>query len=230
MTPIPPSMPATPDPERALETPRLVLEPLTPAHAPALYPSLRDDRLYRFIPTDPPTSPTALATRYRRLATRRSPDGREAWLNWAMRRRNPPGPYVGTLEATVLPDRSAVIAYLVFVPDQRRGYAREGVAALLDHLLRDHPLDLIAAEVDTRNAASIALLAALGFARVATTRGADHFKGAPSDEHRYELRRPPASTLAPRQVVRSSSPASTPQLRETRKAPSPRIGRGRVGG
>jgi ribosomal-protein-alanine N-acetyltransferase len=45
----------------------------------------------------------------------------------------------------------------------------------------------VAAEIDTRNTASIHLVEALGFARVATTPGADFFKGAASDEYRYEL-------------------------------------------
>jgi RimJ/RimL family protein N-acetyltransferase len=43
------------------------------------------------------------------------------------------------------------------------------------------------AEMDTRNAASISLAEVLGFERVGTTLGADHFKGSVSDEHRYEL-------------------------------------------
>ncbi len=35
---------------------RLVLEPLLASHAQTLYTSLLDDRLYRYIPQDPPAS------------------------------------------------------------------------------------------------------------------------------------------------------------------------------
>ncbi len=47
---------------------------------------------------------------------------------------------------------------------------------------------VVTAEMDTRNAASVSLAEALGFVRVGTTPGADHFKDSVSDEYRYELR------------------------------------------
>jgi ribosomal-protein-alanine N-acetyltransferase len=100
----------------------------------------------------------------------------------------PRATYVGTLEATVFPNRSAYIAYTVFVPFWRQGYAREGCAHMLRHLLEDYGVRVVVAEMDTRNAASVSLVEALGFERVGTTLGADHFKGSVSDEHRYELR------------------------------------------
>jgi hypothetical protein len=87
-----------------------------PGTVPRLYQQLRNERLYRFIPQDPPASPQALEDRY-------------------------------------------------------EGY-RVGV---------------VAAEIDTRNVASIALVESLGFSRVAFEKGADHFKGSSSDEYRYEL-------------------------------------------
>ena len=178
----------TPSSEARLATPRLWLEPLVAAHAAPLYAPLDDERLYRFIPQDPPASSAALAARYHRLSSRRSPDGRERWLNWAMRLRQE-DVYVGTLEASVDPDRAAAdIAYTVFVPHQRRGYAREGLARVLDHLFEDHGVEVVAAQIDTRNTGSIALVEALGFARVGEQKGADAFKGTISDEYHYELR------------------------------------------
>jgi RimJ/RimL family protein N-acetyltransferase len=75
------------DPARILETPRLLLEPLVAEHAVLLYKSLLDSRLYQFIPGEPCASPEALEDRYRTLSFGRSPDGREAWLNWAMHLR-----------------------------------------------------------------------------------------------------------------------------------------------
>ena len=178
-------------PEKPLETDRLVLEPLRTAHAPKLYEHLLDRRLYTFIPQDPPASPKVLEERYRKLSTRRSPDGREAWLNWALRVRG--GGYAGLLEATVEADRIAYVAHTVFVPYQGTGFGAEGCRRLLRHLFEDYNVTAAVAEVDTRNAASIALVEALGFERVSFHKNADHFKDAPSDEYRYELRRPRSS-------------------------------------
>jgi ribosomal-protein-alanine N-acetyltransferase len=186
----------TPAEVKTLETERLLLEPLLPEHATLLFEGLADERLYRFIPSDPPESLEALETRYRKLSSRRSPDGSEVWLNFAMRLREgttpedgavPRATYVGTLEATVFPNRSAYLAYTVFVPFWRQGYAKEGCARMLSHLLEDYRVRVVVAEMDTRNAASISLAEVLGFERVGTTLGADHFKGSVSDEHRYEL-------------------------------------------
>lgn len=173
-------------PETPLETPRLSLEPLRPDHAPALYEPLQDESLYRFIPQNPPASPRVLEERHAALSSRRSPDGSEAWLNWAVRGRRS-GDYVGTLEATVKGDSLAFIAYMVFAAYRRRGIAAEACGRLLRHLFDDYGVGVVAAEIDTRNLASVALVESLGLRRVAFRKDADHFKGSPSDEYRYEL-------------------------------------------
>jgi [ribosomal protein S5]-alanine N-acetyltransferase len=174
-------------PEARLETERLFLEPILPAHAPVMYKRMQEEQLYRFIPQDPPDTPRALEDRYDFLSARRSPDGREAWLNWAVRERSS-GEYAGTLEATVYDKGTAIIAYMVFVPYQRRGIAAEACGRLLQHLFEDYRVGMVAAEIDTRNIASIALVENLGFERVGFQKDADHFKGSTSDEYRYEIK------------------------------------------
>ena len=174
-------------PEATLETPRLLLEPLLPTHAPMLFEQLQDERLYQYIP-QAPLAGRALQDRYEALSSRRSPDGSEAWLNWAVREKRS-GDYVGTLEATVEGDPLAYIAYMVFVTHQRRGLAAEACGRLISHLFEDYRVGVVAAEIDTRNAASIALVESLGFTRVAFVKDADQFKGSSSDEYRYELER-----------------------------------------
>jgi RimJ/RimL family protein N-acetyltransferase len=174
--------------EAVLKTPRLWIEPLIPAHAIRLYELLQDERLYEFIPQDPPASPQALEDRYVALSSRRSPDGREAWLNWALRGRRS-GDYAGVLEATAHENLTATLAYMIFAPYQRRGLAAEACSRLLAHLFEDYRVSAVAAEIDTRNVASIALVESLGFERVAFHKDADHFKGSSSDEYRYELRK-----------------------------------------
>lgn len=181
----------------SFQTERLLLDPLLPSHATALYPQLQDERLYRFIPQDPPVSLDALENRYRALSSRRSPDGHEAWLNWAMRLRGT-DVYVGTLQASVFSDRTASIAYLVFVPYQGQGFASEGLRRLVEHLTASG-IQRVAAEIDTRNMASIAVVERVGFERVEMHPQADFFKGAWSDEYRYELtpRRTPEDETCP---------------------------------
>jgi RimJ/RimL family protein N-acetyltransferase len=170
-----------------LTTNRLVLEPLVVSHARALYPLLRDERLYTYIPQEPPPSIEAVATRYGRLEARHAPDGRQVWLNWVAR-LGAGESYVGTFEATLNADRTALLAYMIFPQYQGQGYAREGGERVLDHLVRDHGVRLVVAEIDTRNRASIGVVESLGFVRVAERPAADFFKGTVSDEYRYEYR------------------------------------------
>ena len=173
-------------PESSLQTPRLLLEPLKEHHATLIYQKLQDERLYRYIPQNPPASLQTLKDRHVALSSRRSPDGREAWLNWAVRLLGS-GDYAGTIEATVHENLGATIAYTVFVPYQRQGFAAEACGRLLEHLFEDYRVGVAAAEIDTRNVASISLVESLGFRRVAFQKDADHFKGSSSDEYRYEL-------------------------------------------
>ena len=148
-----------------LETQRLVLEPIGPQHARTLFPLVADPRLYDFVDPRPPTSASELELRYRIWSRGVSPDGAELWLNWAARLRGSEE-YVGWFQATVRADRTAEIAYVTFVDHQRRGFAREGCTAVIAHLVRSHDVDTIAATVDPRNEASIALAKSLGMERM----------------------------------------------------------------
>lgn len=175
------------DAETSLETPRLVLEPLTLDHAISLLIGLQHCNLYRFIPQDPPHSLEELAERFRRLAARRSPDGSEGWLNWALRLAGT-STFVGTAQATVQLDKSAFIAYMIFAPFQRMGYGKEALGRVLQHLQKDYSIDRIIAEIDARNLASQSLARSLGLELIEIRRDVDFFKGNSSDEHHYEWR------------------------------------------
>ncbi len=141
---------------------RIVLEPLREAHATELFALLNDPELWRYTDDEPPQSLPALAARYRRLESRRSPDGRQQWLNWAV---VTPGGIAGFVQATIAQD-VAEIAYVVGARFQSRGIAREGVAAML-RLLRDEAgVSSYRATVDARNVRSVGLLQQLGFALV----------------------------------------------------------------
>ena len=149
--------------ERAVVTPRLRLEPLLPGHADAMFEGLRDPRLYAYTPDEPPVSRDALRARYARLATRRSPDGSEDWLNWAIADRRS-GAYLGYAQATIRGDGSAAIAYVLFTDAWGNGYAREAMRAVLRELAERRGCRRADASVEPANARSIAVLEALGFA------------------------------------------------------------------
>ena len=101
-------------------------------------------------------------------------------------RRREDGEYAGTVQATLLPEGTAFVAYVVFTRFQRRGYATEACRALIAYLEGELGVTTLVAEIDTRNLASIALVERLGFRLVSTTPDADFFKGGTSHEHRYE--------------------------------------------
>jgi RimJ/RimL family protein N-acetyltransferase len=174
------------DTEATLFTARLALELVWVEHAALLFTPLQDQRLYTYIPDDPPASLDALQNRYRRWERRASSDGREIWLNWAARLRAT-GEWIGAFQATIAENYHALLAYMIFLPYQRQGFAREGCQRVIERLANGYGVKVVAAEIDTRNAGSITLVESLGFQLVATTYGADMFKGTVSDEHRFEL-------------------------------------------
>ena len=128
------------DPEVGWRTERLEVEPLTVAHSPELAEALDDPSLHEFIGGSP-LSPTAMAQRNARLATRRSDDSSQVWANWVLRVRET-GEAIGTLQATLTAagpttgTSGAEVAWVVAPSAQGRGYASEAAASLVDRLRR----------------------------------------------------------------------------------------------
>lgn len=172
------------DPERILQTERLVLEPIKQRHATLLYPILQDIRIYQYIPQAPPASVAMLEQRYQKSERRLSPSGDEVWLNWAVYLKLT-GQYVGRLEASVLPNRNAYLAYVFGFQFWGNGYATEASQHILQLLFNDYDVTEVKSEVDTRNEASIRLLERLGFEQVEYRAAVDFFKGSSSDEYTY---------------------------------------------
>ncbi|TLU73767.1 GNAT family N-acetyltransferase [Lichenicoccus roseus] len=169
------------------ELPSIDLEHLRRDHAAEMFEGLADPAGYRFLASDPPASVAALRSRYGRLATGSLADDGETWLNWVVRSRAS-GALVGYTQATI-GGRIGDIGYHVFPACWRQGFATAALRATLDELFRAVAVDEVHAFVDTRNSASIALLAKLGFERLRTIVGADHFKGGRSDEYEFLLAR-----------------------------------------
>jgi [ribosomal protein S5]-alanine N-acetyltransferase len=176
-------------PVETLHTPRLVLEPRRAAHADALYPILADPR-QREYHDDDPVSLDALRERFRKRESRRSPSGREQWLNWVIVMREAESDAIGFVQATVLEDRRAWVAYQVATGHWGRGIATEAVRTMVSHLAAGYGVTQWMATVDRRNERSCRLLDRLGFAR-ADDADAAAMGVAPGD-WLYRLQRPGA--------------------------------------
>jgi ribosomal-protein-alanine N-acetyltransferase len=148
---------------RALAAPGLSLEPQTAAHAEAMFAVLSDPAIYRF-ENQPPPSLVWLRARFARLKSRRSPDGRERWLNWMIRCES--GELAGYVQATVRRDGSAAIAYVLGSAFWGRGLGRRATAAMIAELVAAHRVLRLEAVVLAANHRSIRLLRSLGFTAV----------------------------------------------------------------
>ena len=150
---------------QTLHTKRLTLAPLLVAHADALYPILADPRQLEYLDEGAPASPGALRERYRKLESRRSADGREHWLNWALLLRQDDDNAIGFVQATVQQDRRAWVAYEVAHARWGQGFATEATRVMVEHLIAHYAVTQCMATVDRRNQRSWRLLERLGFVR-----------------------------------------------------------------
>lgn len=154
---------AAPPRPLAFETPRLVVTPLVVDDADAMAHVLGDASLYTFIGGEPPTR-DALRARYTRFVVGASPCGRERWLNGIVRTRAG-GEAVGTVQATVLQGGAeARLAWVVGVPWQGRGYAKEAAAGLAAWLAAEPGIAVLTALVHPAHEASRAVARHLGLA------------------------------------------------------------------
>ncbi|MFI7039198.1 GNAT family N-acetyltransferase [Microbispora rosea] len=139
---------------------RLTLRPLTAQDADEMAEVLAGEELYAFIGGAAPTLPE-LRARYAALEARRSPDGRQEWLNWIIR-RDTDGRAVGYVQATVVDEgRRAEVAWVVGTAWQGRGYASEAAAALAAWL-RARGVARIEAHIHPDHHASMAVAGRIG--------------------------------------------------------------------
>lgn len=145
---------------RTLTTDRCTLEPQLASHADAMFAVLSDPAIYEF-ENAPPPSVDMLRERFRRLASRQSPDGREQWLNWVLRLPN--GDLAGYVQATVLPGGLAWVAYELASWHWRQGIGSAAVRGMLQELVHSHGVHTAVAALKAGNHRSAGLLRSLGF-------------------------------------------------------------------
>jgi ribosomal-protein-alanine N-acetyltransferase len=140
----------------------VTLEPRTAAHAEALYALLADPAVCEFLDDEPPVSVEVLRVRLARSETRRSPDGKEHWLNWIV--RDGAGRMAGYVQGTVAENLETNVAYVMGTAFRGRGLATAAVAQMLRILVADFGVTRFFIVADRRNRPSIRLAERLGFA------------------------------------------------------------------
>jgi RimJ/RimL family protein N-acetyltransferase len=145
---------------RTLHAGPLTLEPQLATHAEAMFRVLSDPAIYEY-ENEPPASVDALRSRFAKLESRRSGDGREQWLNWVIRMDGVG--LIGYVQATVHADGTAGIAYEMASAYWGRGLGRRATEALLQELIDQYGVTKIFGVAKRRNFRSLRLLAGLGF-------------------------------------------------------------------
>lgn len=89
------------------------------------------------------------------------------WLQRMLHPAHPSDDFVITLNGRVIGKAGSwklpEVGYLIHPDHWGKGYATEAMTAVIAHLFATHDMDRLVAEVDPRNAASLGLLARLGF-------------------------------------------------------------------
>jgi len=141
---------------------RLVMRRQRITDAEALFEAYSDPVLMRYWSS----APHASVADSRAYLDRSDSD----WRGWTIERKED-GAVLGTLAAVEIRQGVSEIGYLLIRRYWGHGYAREGVARLLDRLFHEEGLRRVTADVDPENAASNALLKDLGFTLEGRLRG-----------------------------------------------------------
>jgi RimJ/RimL family protein N-acetyltransferase len=150
------------DQECWLETTRLTLQPTLVADAPALFQLLKDPTMYTFTGADPPVRVEELRQRITRWESRKSADGAETWLNWTVRLKADDS-VIGHMQ-TSLRAENAELAWVVGIPFQGQGYAKEAVQAIASFLRSNLSVRKFTASIHPQHAASQAVARSIGLA------------------------------------------------------------------
>lgn len=171
---------------RPIQGERVSLELLRPDDFDALYAIQSDPEVCRYLLYEPRSAQRVREVLERDAAASRlaEPDD---YLQPAV--RDSSGGLIGTmyLRLASVADRSAEIGWLLDPRMQGKGYAREAAALVLDLAFGELGLHRVFAELDPRNAASVALCERLGMRHEAHLREHLWFKGDWSDTGIYAI-------------------------------------------
>lgn len=175
-------LPPTAEP---LTSARLLLEPLSVAHASSMVSVLADPSLYEFTGGEAP-SLRELKKRYTAQVVGHSADSSQRWLNWIVTQRDGVEP-VGFVQATVEIDGTMLTADMAWVISpswQGRGFASEAAQAMLEWL-RSNGVNRFTAHILPANRASM---------RVAQNQALQATLSRKDGEIRWESQSPPSES------------------------------------
>lgn len=163
-----------------------LLRPDDPADEAALYAMQSDPEVCRYLLYDPRT-PEQVRNVLARDAAGTLLAETGDFVQPAI--RDAEGRLIGTLyfKITSIEDSAAEIGWLLAPSAQGHGYAREAAALMLDLAFGELGLHRVHAELDPRNAASVALCTRLGMRHEAHFRENLWFKGAWADTGIYAV-------------------------------------------
>jgi [ribosomal protein S5]-alanine N-acetyltransferase len=144
-----------------VRSPVFTMEARSTAHAAELFDVLRDPQLYEHLDEAPPTSVNELAEKLARSEGRRSPDGKELWLNWVVRVQR--GALAGYVQATVEENGETNIAYVFGRPFHGQGVASAAVRRMIDIVVAEHQASTLFIVAEAANLPSVRLAERLGF-------------------------------------------------------------------
>ncbi|MCR2762840.1 GNAT family N-acetyltransferase [Microbacterium sp. zg.B48] len=165
---------------------RVSLDLLRPHDFDALYAIQSDPEVCRYLLYEP-RSPERVRDVLDRDAAATRLAAPDDYLQPAI--RNSAGQLIGTmyLRLASVPDKAGELGWLLDPRFQGRGYAREAAGLLLDLSFGELGLHRVFAELDPRNAASVALCERLGMRREAHFREQMWFKGEWADTGVYAI-------------------------------------------
>jgi RimJ/RimL family protein N-acetyltransferase len=170
----------------ALSTARLSMHPVEPEDAELTWPYLKEEAMWEFFPALRPPTVEALRQRYDRWRHEMPYLGApERWENWICRLRRD-GSVVGEAQATYS-GATVYIAYGIFPPFRKLGYAREAMRAVLEHARAAHASRTAICEMAAANQASVEVAEALGFERVKIRERTESGLGYEGREYVYRL-------------------------------------------
>ncbi len=142
-----------------------------------MFAVLSDAAIYEF-ENAPPVNEAWLFSRYQRLEIRGPADGTEKWLNWVVRIAS--GELAGYVQATVLVDRTALVAYEFNSRHWRQGVGCSAVQAMLEELQAHYGVRCFVAVLKANNHRSAGLLRKLGFGPADAAQAA-RYRDAPDE-------------------------------------------------
>ena len=135
-----------------ITTARLTLRRATGSDLAAVHAMLSDPRAMRYWSTPPHDSLEQSVTWLHRMIARPLTESDDFLIEHA-------GQVIGKAGAWMLPE----VGFLIHPDHWRQGFGTEALTALIPHLFTHHKIPHLIAEADPRNAASLALLASMGF-------------------------------------------------------------------